>query len=167
MNLNIIRNFVFFIILLIVQVLVLNHIRLFGCATPLLYTYFVLPMQRNQAKWTTLLWCFALGLAVDTFSNTPGVAAATMTLAALVQPYLLELFVPRDSADDLTPTFRTLGVSKFVSYTIILVLICCMSFFTIEAFNLYNWMQWASSILGSTAITAILILVIENVRDRK
>lgn len=167
MNLNIIRNFVFFIILLIVQVLVLNHIRLFGCATPLLYAYFVLPMQRNQAKWATLVWCFTLGLAVDTFSNTPGVAAATMTLAALLQPYLLELFVPRDSADDLTPSFRTLGVSKFVSYTIILVLICCMAFFTIEVFNLYNWMQWASSIVGSTILTVILILVIENVRDRK
>lgn len=167
MNLNIIRNIAFFIILLVVQVLVLNHIRLFGCATPLIYTYFVLPMQRNQAKWATLVWCFALGLAVDTFSNTPGVAAASMTLAALVQPYLLELFVPRDSADDLTPSFRTLGVSKYVSYTIILVLLACLSFFTLEAFNLYNWMQWLMSIVGSTALTVVLILVIENVRNRK
>ena len=167
MNLNFIRNIVFFIILLVVQVLVLNHIRLFGCATPLLYTYLVLPMQRNQAKWATLVWCFALGLAVDIFANTPGVAAASMTLAALVQPYLLELFVPRDSADDLTPSFRTLGVSKFVSYTIILVLISCLSFFTLEAFNLYNWTQWLMSIVGSTALTVVLILVIENVRNRK
>lgn len=167
MNLNIIRNIVFFIILLLVQVLVLNHIRLLGCATPLLYTYFVLPMQRNQAKWATLVWCFAIGLAVDVFSNTPGVAAASMTLAAAVQPYLLELFVPRDSADDLTPSFHTLGVSKFVSYTIILVFIGCLSFFSLEAFNLYNWAQWACSILGSTALTVVLILVIENVRNRK
>lgn len=167
MNLNIVRKSVFFIILLVVQVLVPNHIRLFGCATPLIYAYFVLPMQRGQARWATLVWCFLLGLAVDTFSNTPGVAAASMTLVALVQPYLLELFVPRDSADDLTPSFRTLGVSKYVSYTIILVLLCCLSFFTLEAFNLYNWMQWLCSIVGSTVLTVILILVIENVSNRK
>lgn len=167
MNLNIIRNIVSFIILLVVQVLVLNHIRLFGFATPLLYAYFVLPMQRGQAKWATLVWCFALGLAVDTFSNTPGVASASMTLAALLQPYLLELFVPRDSAEDLTPSFRTLGVSKYVSYTIILTFVTCLSFFTLEAFNLYNWIQWGGSIIGSTAITVVLILVIENVKNRK
>lgn len=167
MNLNIIRNIVFFIILLVVQVLVLNHIHLFGVAIPLLYVYFVLPLQRDMARWATLVWCFALGLAVDVFSNTPGVAAASMTLVALLKPYLLELFVPRDSADDLVPSFRTLGVSKYVSYTVILVFVYCLTFFTLEAFNLYNWMQWASCICGSTALTAILILVIENVRNRK
>ena len=70
MNLNFIRNIVFFIILVVIQALVLNHIRLFGCATPLLYAYFVLPMQRGQGKWATLLWCFAMGLAIDIFSNT-------------------------------------------------------------------------------------------------
>ena len=167
MNLNIIRNIVFFIILLLVQTLVLNHIRLFGCATPLLTVYILLPMQRNQARWITLAWGFALGLAVDTFSNTPGVGAATMTLVAFLQPYLLELFVPRDSADDLIPSFHTLGVSKFISYTIIMVLAYCLTFFSIEAFNLYNWLQWAESIAGSTVLTIILILVIENVRNKK
>lgn len=167
MNLNFIRNIVFFIILVVIQALVLNHIRLFGCATPLLYVYFVLPMQRGQSKWATLLWCFAMGLAIDIFSNTPGVASASMTFVGMLQPYLLELFVPRDSAEDLTPSFRTLGVSKYVSYTVILVFLMCLAFFSLEAFNLYNWMQLVISILGSTVLTAILILVIENVRNRK
>lgn len=167
MNLNIIRKSISFVVLLLVQALVLGHVRLFGCATPMLYAYFVLPMQRGQAKWATLVWCFALGVAVDAFANTPGVAAASMTLAALLQPYLLELFAPRDSADDLVPSFRTLGVSKYVSYTVILVFIMCLTFFSLETFNLYSWMQWAACTLGSTAVTVILILVIENVRDRK
>ena len=79
----------------------------------------------------------------------------------------LELFVPRDSAEDLTPSFRTLGVSKYVSYTVILVFLMCLAFFSLEAFNLYNWMQLVTSILGSTVLTAILILVIENVRNRR
>ena len=167
MNLNILQNIGFFIILLLAQVLVLNHIRLFGCATPLLYVYFLLPTHRGQQRWATLLAGFALGLAVDMFSNTPGVAAASMTLVALLQPYLLELFVPRDSADDLRPSFFTLGVSKYVSYTIIMVVVYCVTFFTLETFNFYNWLQWLCSIGGSAIITVILILVIENIRRRK
>lgn len=167
MNLNIIRNIVFFIILLMVQTLVLNHIHLFGCATPLLYVYFVLPMRRNQPQWATLVWSFALGLAVDIFSNTPGVAAASMTLAGLLQPYLLQLFVPRDSADDLRPSFLTLGVSKYVNYTIIIVTVYCLTFFTLEAFNFYNFAQWIACVVGCTVVTTLLTLVIENLRRRK
>lgn len=167
MNLNIIRNIVFFIILLMVQTLVLNHIHLFGCATPLLYVYFVLPMRRNQPRWATLLWSFALGLAVDIFSNTPGVGAASMTLVGLLQPYLLELFVPRDSADDLRPSFLTLGVSKYVNYTIIMVTVYSLAFFSLEAFNFYNFAQWISCVAGCTVVTTLLTLVIENLRRRK
>ena len=76
MSLNFIRNIIFIIVLLLVQTLLLNHISVFGCATPLLYVYFALTIQRGESKWATLLWCFAMGLLVDIFSNTPGVAAA-------------------------------------------------------------------------------------------
>ena len=167
MNLDFIRNLAFFAVLLVVQTLVLNHIHLFGCATPLLYVYFALAIRRGQPRWATLVWCFALGLAVDVFSNTPGVGAASMTLVALAQPYLLELFVPRDSADDLRPSPLTLGVSKYISYVVILVVVYCVAFFAIEAFNLYNWLQLVSCVGGSAVVTIVLVLVIENIRRKK
>ena len=103
MSLNFLRNIVFIIVLLLAQTLLLNHISVFGCATPLLYVYFALTVQRGEAKWATLLWCFFMGLLVDIFTNTPGVAAASMTLVGFLQPYVVELFAPRDSADDLRP----------------------------------------------------------------
>lgn len=167
MNFNIIRNLAFFAILLLAQTLVLNHIRLFGYATPLLYVYFILPMQRNQPRWGTLLWGFLMGLAVDVFANTPGVGAASLTFVALLQPYILELFAPRDSADDLRPSFLTLGTAKYVNYTIILVLIHNITFFTLESFNFYDIMQWLGNVAGCTILTVVLILVIENLRRRK
>ena len=64
MNLNTVRNFIFFVILLVVQALVLNNIHLFGYATPLLYVYFPLTLRRGTPRWAALLWCFAMGLAV-------------------------------------------------------------------------------------------------------
>ena len=97
MSLDILKRLALFVVLGAVQILVLNHIRLFGLATPLLYVYFVITFQRNTPKWAILLWSFAMGLAIDVFTNTPGLAAGSMTLIAIVQPYLLELFVPRDS----------------------------------------------------------------------
>ncbi len=166
MSLDWIKNLVFFAVLLLAQALVLNYVHLFNCATPLLYVYFVLPTRRNQPRWITLVSCFLMGLCVDSFSNTPGVAAAAMTLVGLLQPYLLSLFIQQDSPDDLRPSMKVLGPMKYAFYTIIIVMIYCLLFFTLEAFNFFNWLQWLASIGGSTLLTIVLILVIDNFRKK-
>ena len=158
------RKLLFFILLLLTQVLVLNRIHLFDCATPMLYVYIMLRFRRNYPRWGILVWGFTIGLCIDIFSNTPGVAAASLTLLGLLQPYILMLFVQRDSPDDLQPSMNTLGVGNFIYYTIIVVLLYCTVFLTFETFNFFNWIQWLEGVGGSTAITVAIILVIENLR---
>lgn len=166
MNISLLKNLAFFLILLLAQVLVLNHIHLFHCALPLLYVYFLLPVPRGTARWSILVWGFALGLAVDCFSNTPGVGAAATTLTAFLQPYVLELFLNRDSADNLLPSFRSLGWGKYTAYAAILILVHTLSYFALEAFEFYNPLQWLASVGGSFVLTLLLTLVIENMRKR-
>ena len=67
----------------------------------------VIGIRRNIPKWLSLTSAFIIGLIVDIFANTPGVAAASMVLIALIQPYLLLLFINRESPDDLEPTIKT------------------------------------------------------------
>lgn len=164
MNIDQIKRIALFVILLLVQGLVLNHIHLFNCATPLVYILLVLHFRRNHPRWAVLLWCFTLGLCVDVFANTPGVAAGAMTLMGLIQPYLLELFVPRDSAEDLEPSVRTLGTTSFYWYAFVLAFAYCLAFFTLETFNFFNWLQWLECIGGSTLLTFVLIVALENFR---
>ena len=164
MSIDTIKKTVLFVILMLAQVLVLNHIQLLSCATPLLYVYLVLRTNRFSPRWATLLWGFALGLSIDCFSNTPGLGAASMTLIALLQPYILDMFIAHDNQDDVKPSFRTLGPAKYVVYTSICVFIFSLVFFTLEAFSFFNWLQWIYNIIGSTIITILLVLVIENVR---
>ena len=164
MSIEQVRRIALFVVLVLVQGLVLNHIHLFDCATPMLYVIMALHFRRNHSRWSILLWCFALGLCIDVFANTPGVASASMTLIGLVQPYLFELFVPRDSAEDLEPSMHAISVTSFFWYTFIMVLLYCIVFFTLETFNFFNWGQWLECIVGSTVLTFVLIMVIENFR---
>lgn len=166
MNIELIRNLISFVILCLAQALVLNRINLFGCATPLLYVYFIMSFRRDFPKWAVLLWSFMLGLCVDVFSNTPGVAASAATFFGLTQPYLLNLFTPRDSPEDFMPTIKSLGAIKYLSYTFISVLIYNVLFFSIEAFSFFDWLQWLKNIGGSTVLTIVLILAIEHARRR-
>lgn len=161
---NILIRITVFVILCLAQVLVLNQIHLWNCMVPLLNVYFVLMFSRNYPKWGILLWCFALGLTVDIFSNTPGVAAASMTLAAAIQPYVLNLFVQRDSQDDVYPSIGTLGLARYSYYALIIIFVYCVAFFTLETFCFFNWQQWLPYICGSTALTTVMVLAIENLR---
>lgn len=164
MSIDIIKNLFVFVVLVLAQVLVLNHIHLLGCATPLLYVYFVLRFNRYNPQWATLLWGFALGLCIDIFSNTPGLTASSLTFIALLQPYILNLFISHDNKDDLKPTFKTIGPGKYIGYITICMSIYSIVFFTIETFSFFNWTQWISNIIGSIILSVILIIVVENVK---
>ena len=158
------RRALIFVVLCLAQALVFNHIHLFGCATALLYVYFVIMLPRNYPRWATLLWSFFLGLGVDIFSNTPGMASASLTLVGLVQPFLLTLFIPREAPENMKTAASTLGFTKFLTFATMLVLLHCLVFFTIEAFSFFNWMQWAMNIAGTTLLTLLLIIVLEGIR---
>ena len=150
-----------FAVFVLAQALVLGRFHLFGCATPLLYVYFVLQFPRNLPKWERLLWAFFMGLFVDVFSNTPGIAAASLTLIAALQPYYFELFVPRDSVDSLKPAIATLGPVRYAYYVIPLVLLFCLLFYTLEFFSFFDMTFWAMCVGGSAAVTLLLIYTFE------
>ena len=164
---RLVNRLVMFVVLLVVQVLVLNHVWLLNVATPLLYVYFAITFPRNTEKGEVLGWCFFLGLLIDIFSNTPGLAAGTLTLIGMTQTYLVELFVPRDSVENLEVSAATLGWGKFSILSGILTLIYCLLFFILEAFNFFDWQLWILRAVFSTVLTLLLMLAIESVRSRK
>ena len=164
MVIDICRRLLILVLLCLAQALVLGRIQLFHCATPLLYVYFAIIFPRNYPKWLSLIGCFFMGLSVDMFANTPGLAAASMTLAGALQPYLLELFLPRDAEEGIKASAVTLGYEKFAALATILVVVYCSIYFTLEAFSFFNWLQWIESIAGSIILTLILVFTLESVR---
>ena len=166
MSIDLLKRALLFIIFCLAQAMVFNRIHLFNCATPLFYVYFVAGFERNYPKWGIILWSFMLGLTVDIFSNTPGVAAASLTLIGAIQPYYFELFVPRDSVDNLRPGMHTIGPVKYAYYITVLVLLYCLVFYTLETFNFFNWQEWLMNIGGSALLTLVLILTFESVKTK-
>jgi rod shape-determining protein MreD len=166
MSIELLKRVLLFVAFVLAQALVLGRIHLFHCATPLLYVYFVTMFPRNYPKWGVLTWSFFMGLTIDIFSNTPGVAAASLTAIGAIQPYFYELFVPRDSAESLEPSLVNLGPTKYSYYIVILVAIYCLLFFTLELFNFDNLVEWLMSVVGSTSITLALIFTFEIAKGK-
>ena len=96
-----------FIVLGLAQVLIFNGMDILHGAIPLIYVYFIIMFPRNYPKWAILLWSFVMGVTMDMFTNTPGVAAASLTLIGALQPYLLELFLPRNADNYIKTSIHT------------------------------------------------------------
>ena len=161
MSADFLKRLGLFALFFLAQVLVFGRIHLFHYATPLFYVYFVAMFPRNHEKWAILVWSFLLGLCVDIFSNTPGLAAASLTVIAAIQPYYLELYVPRDSADNLKPSMKTLGPVKFAYYIVPIVLVYCLLFYSLEMLTFFNAFYWLMCVVGSAIITLLLIFTLE------
>ncbi len=167
MSIDYLKRLLWLIVLAFVQVLVLNRIHLLGVATPMLSVYFVILFRQNEPKWVLLLWAFVLGLIIDTFSNTPGAASASLTLVAALQPYLLLPFIQREDDENVKPGIHSLGLLSFFYYSLLLVSLFCLVYFTLEMFTFFNWLYWLECIGGSIVLTMLLIMVIDTVRRTK
>lgn len=166
MGIDLIRRFFLTVVLCAAQVLIFGRIHLFGFATPMPYIYIVLLFPRDFPRWAMLLWSFAAGLLIDIFANTPGVAAASMTLLAMARPPLLTPFMPRDCDETFIPRADTMGLRPFIYYSLTGVTTYCIVFFILEMFSFSDWPYMLQCIFGSTALTEILILAFETLRRR-
>lgn len=153
--------------LVAVQVLVLNHVRLWGYCAPMIHVTLLLYFPLGSSRTCTLLWAFVTGLIVDIFSNTPGVGSGAMVLAAMAQPGLLALMAPRDSADNMQPNYHTMGVRNHVTYVMLIFLIHHLAYFMLESFSLANIILTLLDMSGSWALSVLLALTIEGLRGKR
>lgn len=153
-----------FIGLVLLQVLILNNIHIGGYATPFLYIYFILKLDSGISRHELMLWAFFLGLAVDIFSDTPGMNAAASVLIAFIRPSILRLFSPRDNLDNLIPSFKTLGFSPLLKYMTVGVFVHCLTLLTIEFFSFSSIWLLLLRVVTCTLLTVTCIMAIEGIR---
>lgn len=150
-------------VLVLVQALILNHLHLFGYATPFLYVYLMLKLPSSVSRNGMLLWGFFLGLSVDLFSNTPGMHAAATTLLAFVLPYITQLYLPKGDVEVFVPGIYTVSPSFFMKYAFTAILFHLTVLFLIEAFSFWDIQTLVFSIAGSTVLTFCCIIAMDSV----
>lgn len=152
------------VLLLLLQVLVLNHVHLFGYATPMMAAGMMLYFPRYTSRTTLLLCAFPFGLCVDMFAGTPGVCAGSLTLLAMMRPLLLRLEVPSDEENDIIPTYRTMGRWPHIRLCLLLLMVHLAAYHALEAFSLAHASQAIVTYLASLALSTALLLLLDTFR---
>jgi hypothetical protein len=165
---EILKYLLLFVLLVVLQVVVFNHLCLFNVAVPLVFIYFIIKLPVTlPANWAMTV-SFLMGLMVDIFSNTQGMNALACTLLSACRLPILRLYFPRE--EDLSnpePSLRTLGPGVYMKYLITVVAIYCTLFFFIEAFTFYNWTLMLLRIVASSLLTFIILLAFDSLTAGK
>ena len=91
MNSILFKNILRFVLLVLIQVFVLNNIRINGYINPHLYVLFILLLPFETPGWLLLVSSFSIGLSIDLFAHTPGLNAAASTFIAFIRPGFIRI----------------------------------------------------------------------------
>jgi rod shape-determining protein MreD len=157
---NVIRYPLLFIFFVLLQVLILNNIQLSGYINPYLYIIFILWLPIEMNKVLLMGVAMLLGLSVDIFSNSVGMHASACVFLAFCRPYVLQSLSPRDGYEtDQVPDIKTFGLSWFLAYASICVLLHHFFLFYVEVFRFSDFFSTLGRVLSSSVFTLILVII--------
>lgn len=165
MIIPILKRITWALLLLAIQVLILNHVHPWGYGAPLLCTLVVITLPMGTSRSAALLWGFCIGLIADIFAGTAGISSAALTFTALVQPPILAFMAPRDSDEELHPSFSTMGRWNYFQFLAVLLLLHHIVYFALEGFSYFHFTDIVVSMLVSYISSLMLIVLVEHVRN--
>lgn len=162
------RKILLWIGMILLQALVLNRVHIGGVGTPLLYIWPLLKEGTGTSREVLLLEAFALGLAVDVFSDTWGMNAAATVLLAFVRPLLLRFSAVREEQEAYTPGVRTMGVAGFTRYLVLGVVLHHAVLLALELFpTSADVANGLVRLLICSILTLLLMAALENIALHK
>lgn len=150
-----------FVVLVLLQALVINHIRLGGYVHPCIYLIFILLLPFNIPNWQLLLLGFGIGLFVDLFTGTPGLHAGATTLMAFCRPSIIKLVSGTLKFENIfEPNLAQLDGMWFLRYVFCMVFVHHFWLFFIESFSFHLIGQVLLRIVLSVPVSVFLIMMI-------
>ena len=154
-------NIVRFVVLVVAQILLVNHIRLGGYVHPYIYLIFVMLLPLNTPGWQLLVAGFGIGLVIDLFMGTLGMHAGATTLMAFCRPAIIRIVSGSQKLEmNREPTINHVGFPWFLRYTICMVIVHNFTYFMLEGFSFHLVGQALLRILISVPVSTFLIIVL-------
>ncbi len=168
MTKKVLKYILWFVGLLFLQVVVLSNMGLSKWVFPFGYLFFFLYIEKGTLKWVLLLLGFLMGFFVDMFLNTHGLHTFSTVLIAFIRPYILAGLAPRDSAsENILPTFRNMGLKKYLIYAGILVLIHHLFVFYMDEFSIDSFLFTLLQVILSSISTLFVVFSLQLIFVKK
>ncbi|MCM5662646.1 rod shape-determining protein MreD [Galbibacter mesophilus] len=167
MNRSAFLNTVRFVVLVLFQVVIFNHINFLGYINPYVYILFIVffPFDKDN-RIPFIFFSFLLGLCIDIFSDSGGVHAAASVATAYARPLLMR------SVFGVSYDYHHIKIEKTlfgqrINYLILLILTHHFILFGLEIFSFAHILLILKKTVFSAIFTLILCLIFISLFSRK
>ena len=167
---KLVKNIIRFILFILIQVFVLFQIKpLHQFIVPYMYFLYILWLPFNTPRLSLTLIGFLFGLSLDFFTKTPGLHAAPCTLMAYLRPFLVNILIRQEGAEQnyRSPSITSMGLAPYATYVFILTLIHNGFLVFLEWLSFGSLWYFLGKVLATTGISMLLIFVTELLFFRK
>ena len=151
------RQFVRYVIVMILQVLLFDQLQLWGACHPYIYVLCLLMMPITLPHSLSMILGAVIGLVMDVFCNSLGVHMAACILLMFIRPYLIGAIVNDKDRLNEQISSRTIGMEALIKYVVIGVLIHHLTVFSLAA---WSWSHFGFVLLETLVSSTVTILII-------
>jgi rod shape-determining protein MreD len=159
MNNTVLINSFRFILFAFLQIVLFNHIHLFGYATPLPYILFILLYPLHSNRKLLLICSFLLGLIIDIFNNSGGVHTTACLFIAFFRDSFLKISYGVSYEYHMIKITEKIS-KELITYILLSVLIHHFIFYALEIFNFEFILEILLKTVSSTVITSIFCFIL-------
>lgn len=151
---------------LLIQVLLLNHIQLFGWCGIYFYVLFILSLRNDIKPSALLLIAAAYGATLDVFSGVYGIHTAATVFVAYLRPMVMKLFVTQEQMEKGDPSLKEYGAAYYY-YALTLIVVHHLTLYLLESLTFVNFGFTMLKALSSIGITALIMVLIEKIKKSR
>jgi rod shape-determining protein MreD len=167
---DLVRNTIRFVLFILIQVYVLFQIPpLHRFIVPSIYFLYILWLPGRMPRGTLTLVAFLYGMTLDFFTKTPGLHAASCVLIAYLRPFLVNILIPQEGAEQnyKSPSITSMGLAPYATYILILTLLHNTYLVLLEWLQFGSFWFFLGKVLSTTGISLLLIMLTELLFYRK
>lgn len=167
---DLVRNTVRFILFILIQRYVLLEIHpLHQFIVPYVYFLYILWLPFSMYRMSLMLLSFLFGLTLDYFTHTPGLHAAACTLIAYLRPFVVNILIPQEGAEQnyKSPSPVSMGWAPYAIYVLVLTLVHNSYLVLLEWLQFGSFLFFLGKVLATSGISLMLILITELLFFRK
>jgi hypothetical protein len=167
---SLLKNIIRFALFILVQVFILHKIpSLHRFVTPYLYFLYILWLPFRMPRFALMAVAFLFGLTLDYFLMKPGLHAAPCVLIAYLRPFLINLLISQEGADNnySSPSITSMGAAPYATYVLVLTLIHHSYLVLLEWIDFGNFFYFLGKVTATTGVSFLLILITELLFFRK
>lgn len=155
--------------LILLQVLVANHVYLFGHLNPMIYILFIFLFPLDFNKYYFLILSFFVGLVLDIFSNSGGIHTSAIVTIAYLRLPVLNAIQNNFEFDHVLFHLKKLSFLQAIIYIFSLTFIHHSIVYGLEYYQTTNFISLISKITQATIFSGIIVSFILQllIKDRK